>query len=1250
MGKKFIKLFLFVLAIIVSTHSANSYAVGWHKCLNDSCQGINLQKAKDFISKHSLNPRQTMIIGIIDSGLDTICADILPALWTNPKELPDGKDSDKNGYIDDIHGWNFLGTSDGSFNMTSAGTEEYREFKRLYPVYKGVDSKSATNREEYDYYMKMRRKAGIDSYLKFYAYNAVKQDAFNYLDSLLRSRNPKEADTITVNEMVTIVSGDSLANKNLEIIGLELMKAGRDATWKSVFKIHSDEFALMRNRIEGIEKDADKRLLMGDDLKDENDIYYGNNCLKADGCDHGTFVAGVIASQGINNPEISGIFPDARLMILRAVPNGDEYDKDVATAIRYAVDNGAKIINMSLGKMTSPDSVMVNRAIAYALDHDVLLLQAAGNSKLNIDTIPYYPSGLMEDGTFYPNFIRVGASTKKGTLSGLSNFGVMKVDLLAPGEDIVSNTTDNKFMSSSGTSIATPVTSAVAAMIRAYFPTLKASEVKDILINSSRRSNKLQNTCRSGGILDAYSAIKAAYDKALWNKAERMSADSLQKYLKGQYIYPNWIKDTPCFYYNIAKNGRTVYYLVNAATGKKINMITDMDRFIAEYKALTGDSLDPKSPALYGITFKSGNTKSFTLKKNGKNLIYNIDKGSLCEYTPKPEKGNNGKRLNMGRDAHNPDSTYSMLGAGYDLYIRDNRSRKVTRITNDGKEDAAHTYRFKNDTTTGNASGFWVGNRYLQMMHDNRGIKEMGIIRSLDKDRPVVETFKMPMPGDSCVRRFRLFWHNPETGESRYLPIDKYPDQNVEMNYRYTPEALFFTRKSRKGNVIDLCRVNVKNGTVDELLSEKCEPHMNLTLFNYAIINKGKEFIWWSERSGKGNYYLYDSEGHLKNKITNGETLVAGEIMRIDTLGRKIIFRGYGGEEGVNPYYPLYYQVGFDGKKQQLLTPGDYVHELNLSDDGKYAIDKYSRVDTPPAIRAFSLAHPNNIHEIEKTDISALEKTGWKAPLRIKVKAADGNTDLYGTMFVPTDLDTAKKYPIITNVYPGPQDDQITRSFALDDNGNQSLAELGFIVITMPSRGSSPLRGRDFYTYGYGNLRDYPLIDDKNTIEQLATKYPFIDLDRVGIYGHSGGGFQTAAAMLTYPDFYKVGVSASGNHDNNIYIQWWGEAFHGLEEKTDSVTGKTTFISSIPTNMEIAGNLKGKLLLITGDEDKNVPPSNTYRLADALIKKGKRFDMFVLPGKDHGVMSPYYQNLIRYYFKENLLSPKHFESDIVSHQ
>ena len=333
-----------------------------------------------------------------------------------------------------------------------------------------------------------------------------------------------------------------------------------------------------------------------------------------------------------------------------------------------------------------------------------------------------------------------------------------------------------------------------------------------------------------------------------------------------------------------------------------------------------------------------------------------------------------------------------------------------------------------------------------------------------------------------------------------------------------------------------------------------------------------------------------------------------------------------------------------------MLTPGNGNHELSLSPDGRYAVDKYSRVDCLPVTRALSVEHPSRSHLVEEADGTALLAAGWRPPVLLKLKAADGQTDLYGIMYLPSDLDPGRKYPLITNVYPGPQDDQIPLSFVIDDNGNQSLAELGFIVINVAPRGSSPLRGRDFYCYGYGNLRDYPLADTKHVIEELAQTHPYIDLDRVGIYGHSGGGFQTVAAMLTYPDFFKVGVAASGNHDNNIYIQWWGEIFHGVEARQDSVTRRTVFTSKIPTNMELAANLKGDLLLITGDVDKNVPPSSTYRLAHALIKANKRFDMFVLPGKDHGVMDEYYINLIRYYFVEHLLHASRRDINIINHQ
>ncbi len=738
-----------------------------------------------------------------------------------------------------------------------------------------------------------------------------------------------------------------------------------------------------------------------------------------------------------------------------------------------------------------------------------------------------------------------------------------------------------------------------------------------------------------------------------WQKAERMSGDSLEKYISGQRMSTTWVEGTPCFYYNVKENdGKAHYYIVDASTGQRRDMIKDITRFAADYARITGDTLDVASPALYGISFRPGNTRRFTVTRKGKTLIYDIRSGKLKEAgkSEKAEKPKGSRSVGFGSKAHNADSTHTMLGCGYDLYVRNNRTGGVTRLTDDGREDASHTYRFRNDTIENNVPGFWAGNRFIQNIYDNSGIREMGFIESLGEGRPRVNTFRMPMPGDEGVRRFRIYWFNPETGLGQYLPIDKYPDQTVDMNYHRSADALYFTRRSRRGDRIDLCRINVPDGTVTELISEQCEPHMNLTLFNYRLLNGGREIIWWSERTGRGNYYLYDSEGNLRNRITTGDSLVAGEIVRIDTLGRSIIFAGYGNEPDGDPYLRHYYSARLDGSEQMSLTPAEAQHELSLSPDGRYGIDRYSRIDMSPRLRAFEISHPERGHLVDTMDLSGLIAAGWKAPERFRVKAADGVTDLYGMMYLPGDFDPTRKYPIISNVYPGPQDDQITREFAVDDNGNQSLAELGFVVICASSRGSSPLRGRDFYTYGYGNLRDYPLADDRHTIEELARRHPFIDLDRVGIYGHSGGAFQTVAAILTYPDFYKVAVAASGNHDNNIYIQWWAEAFHGLDESTDSVTGRTTFSCKAPTNMELAASLRGRLMLITGDVDKNVPPSCTYRMADALIREGKRFDMFILPGKDHGVMCPYYQNLIRYYFVDNLLDYSPGHTDIINHK
>src|SRR5690554_384732 len=731
-----------------------------------------------------------------------------------------------------------------------------------------------------------------------------------------------------------------------------------------------------------------------------------------------------------------------------------------------------------------------------------------------------------------------------------------------------------------------------------------------------------------------------------WDRVEKFTNDSLSKHLKGKHIYPNWINNSHYFYYDIVQQGENNYYLVNAKNGKKSRLIKDNESFARHYNEIIGDTLKPNNIKIYGIQFKDNNFSRFYIRKNGKYVMYNTKTGKLTEvpYVKETVK----KEYKMG-SYHSIDSLYTMLGSGYNLFIRNNTNNTVKQITFDGKEHADYTYRNTPDTLENNANGFWAGKRYIYLMRDQSEIEDMSITFSLKEPRPTTSTFKMPMPGDSGVRQYRLFWYDAEKDEAKTLPIEKYPDQQVDMDYYRSDEALFITRRSRKADKIDLCRINVKDGTVTELISETTTPHMNLTLFNYKILQDGKYFIWWSERTGKGNYYLYNEEGKLLNRITQGENLVAGNILHVDTIKNEIIFSGYGNEEGINPYYRLYYKASLDGKHQTLLTPGNGNHQLSFSDDKKYAVDTWSRMDMPPVVNVLSIDNPKNNFEIERTPDESLRLAGWSPPKLLKVKSVDGETDLYGLMYLPSNIDKTKKYPIISNVYPGPQDDQIPQSFTLDDNGNQALAELGFVVINVAPRGSSPLRGQDFYCFSYGNLRDYPLADDKHVIEQLAKEYPFIDLDRVGIYGHSGGGFQAATAILTYPDFYKVAVSASGNHDNNIYIRWWGETFHGVDETVDPETGETKFSSEIPTNIELAENLKGKLFLITGEVDKNVPPSSTYRLANALIEANKRFDMFIFPGVDHGLYGSYYQNLIRYYFIENLLNLQQDHIDIINH-
>ena len=382
---------------------------------------------------------------------------------------------------------------------------------------------------------------------------------------------------------------------------------------------------------------------------------------------------------------------------------------------------------------------------------------------------------------------------------------------------------------------------------------------------------------------------------------------------------------------------------------------------------------------------------------------------------------------------------------------------------------------------------------------------------------------------------------------------------------------------------------------------------------NWQVLFKSNEFLWYSERSGWGHLYLRDwKSGKQTGAITSGDWLVR-QVLRVDEKERVIYFLAAGREKGRDPYFSHLYRVGFDGSGIKLLTPEDANHDISIAPSGSSFVDSYSKPDVPP-VTVLRELDGKLIATLEKADISKLQAMGWKPPMPITVKARDGQTDLYGLLYRPTNLDPARKYPIVNHIYPGPQGGSVgSRNFSSARGDAQALAELGFIVIEVDGMGN-PTRSKAFHDAYFANMGDNTLPDQIAAMKQIAARYPYVDLDRAGIYGHSGGGFATADAMFRYPDFFKVGVSEAGNHDNREYEDDWGERYQGLLKK--NADGTTNYDDQ--ANENIARNLKGHLLLAHGTMDNNVPPYNTLLVVDALIKANKDFDLIMLPNRSHG--------------------------------
>jgi len=528
--------------------------------------------------------------------------------------------------------------------------------------------------------------------------------------------------------------------------------------------------------------------------------------------------------------------------------------------------------------------------------------------------------------------------------------------------------------------------------------------------------------------------------------------------------------------------------------------------------------------------------------------------------------------------------------------------------------------------------------------NDDRKVGDYWVIHSLTNPRPALETRSYALPGEANVPIGEIDIFDVASRQRMVVEPKSFVDevlnvadaaqterdreelreeqeenrQNPAPLSRLSPkwaadtsDVLYFTSRSRDFRQVEVDVADTATGKVQKLIEERSNVWM--TQKPLRLVGNGKEMLWWSERDGWGHFYLYDGQGRLKNQITAGE-YVTDQIASVDEKSRMLYFTANGHEAGEDPYFTHLYRISLDGSGLKLLTPGNFTHAVNWPDSGKYFVDTYSRVDTPPK-SALLDGQGTPLSELETTDVSQLMTAGFKYPEAFKVKADDGVTDLYGVIYKPFDFDASRKYPVIEYVYPGPQVEQVTKAFS-PKSPNVPLAQLGFVVVEVGNRGGSPLRDKWYDTYGYGNLRDYGLADKKAALERLAAAHPYMDLSRVGMWGHSGGGFMTAAAMLQYPHFYKAGWSESGNHDNNVYNNTWSEKYHGVREEKQK-DGTEKFIYEIDKNSEIAKNLAGHLMLTTGDMDDNVSMVNTMRLANALIKANKRFEMLVFPGMRH---------------------------------
>ena len=739
------------------------------------------------------------------------------------------------------------------------------------------------------------------------------------------------------------------------------------------------------------------------------------------------------------------------------------------------------------------------------------------------------------------------------------------------------------------------------------------------------------------------------FTSADYSHAEEFMGYKTTPLVYGAVARPAWIEGDR-FWYRTTSAAGTQFVMVDAATGAKAPAF-DQAKLAA---ALTTAS---------GTAYDANHLPFMDFEMAGGAISFNIGprrfKCDLAAGQCTAEGGGGGRRGRGGNnESLSPDKRRAVFIRDNNLWSRDVETGKETQLTTDGVKDFGYSTDNAGWASSDRPIVAWSpdSKKVATYQQDQRGVGEMYLVNT-QVGHPELKAWKYPLPGDAVIttiQRVVIDVADPHVVRLK-MPADEHRStlcDNVacrggewsDVQWYSDSSAVAFVSTSRDHKQEHLRLANTATGEIRDVLEESVPTFYESGngRVNWKYLPGSSEVIWFSERDNWGQLYLYDAAtGRLKNQITTGEGSVS-QLLRVDETKRVAYFLATGKEKGRDPYFIHFYRVGLDGKNQTLLTPEDANHEVTLATSGKYFVDSYSKPDVP-SITVLRDENGKMISTLEKADISKLLASGWKPPVPFTVKARDGVTDLYGLMFKPTNFDPNKKYPVVNHIYPGPQTGSVgSRNFSAARGDCQSLAELGFIVIELDGMGT-PWRSKKFHEAYFGNLGDNTLPDQVTGMKQLAEKYPWIDLDRAGIYGHSGGGFATADAMFRYPDFFKVGISEAGNHDNREYEDDWAEKWQGLLQKNPD--GTTNYDNQ--ANQLVAKNLKGHLLLAHGTMDNNVPPYNTLLVVNELIKANKDFDLLLLPNRNHGFGNEPYMVRRRWdYFVRYLLGaepPHEFE-------